>query len=161
MFQHLESSWQSAPKGVRLLGLDHGTKTLGLALSDPDQRVVTPLKTIQRGKFEADLAALKKVIDDYGVGGLIVGWPLNMDGRPGPRAQSVKDYMAMVDARLPIWWAVWDERLSTDAAYQFMDHLSFDKREKAVDALAAQSILQGAIDFIAANRAASAQGRTS
>jgi len=153
MFQSLESSWQSAPKGVRLLGIDHGTKTLGLALSDPDQRVVTPLKTITRGKFEADVTALKKVIGDYGVGGIIVGWPLNMDGRPGPRTQSVGDYMKMVEKKFPdLWIASWDERLSTDAAYQFMAELTNDKRDRAVDALAAQSILQGAVDFIAANR---------
>jgi len=155
MFQHLESSWQSIPKDVRLLGIDHGTKTLGLALSDPGQTIVTPLKTIQRGKFEADLAALKKVIDDYGVGGIIVGWPVGMDGRAGPRAQSVRDYMAMIDKRLNIWWAVWDERLSTDTAQRLMAedmHLTFDKRDRAVDALAAQAILQGAVDFIAANR---------
>lgn len=155
MFQSLESSWQSAPKGVRLLGLDHGTKTLGLALSDPDQRVVTPLKTITRGKFEADMQALKKVIDDYGVGGVIVGWPLNMDGREGPRTQSVGDYMKMVEKKFPhLWIASWDERLSTDAAHQFMVDLTNDKRERAVDALAASAILQGAVDFIAANRGA-------
>lgn len=153
MFQHLESSWQSAPKGVRLLGLDHGTKTLGLALSDPDQRVVTPLKTIPRGKFEADIQALKKVIDDYGVGGIIAGWPLTMDGREGPRTQSVGDYLKMLEPRFPkIWLAVWDERMSTDAAHHFMTDLTFDKRQKAVDALAAQNILQGALDFMSAAR---------
>lgn len=159
MFQHLESSWQSCPGGVRLLGLDHGTKTLGLALSDPDQRVVTPLKTITRGKFEADMGALKKVVDDYGVGGIIAGWPLTMDGREGPRTQSVGDYLKMLEPRFPnVWFSVWDERLSTEAAYQFMGDLTSDKRDRAVDALAAQNILQGAVDFMNANRAA---GRTS
>ncbi len=152
MFQHLESSWQSCPKDTRLLGLDHGTKTLGLALSDPGQSVVTPLKTITRGKLDADLQALRKVIADYGVGGIIVGWPLNMDGRPGPRAQSVRDYMTMIEKHIDIWWAVWDERLSTSAAHGMMDHLTFDKREKAVDALAAQAILQGAVDYMNALR---------
>lgn len=140
---------------MRLLGIDHGSKTLGLALSDPNQSVVTPLKTIQRGKFEADVAAIKKVIDDYGVGGIIVGWPLNMDGRPGPRTQSVSDYLKMLEPKLNIWMAVWDERLSTDTAQRLMAedmHLSFEKRDRAVDALAAQAILQGAVDFISANR---------
>lgn len=149
--QHLESAWADCPKGVRLLGLDHGSKTLGLALSDPDQRMVTPLKTITRGKFEADVSALKKVIDDYGVGGLIVGWPISMDGREGPRTQSVKDYMVMLSPRLNLWWAVWDERLSSDSAQRLMAddmNLSFSKRDQAVDALAAQNILQGALDFL-------------
>lgn len=153
--QHLDACFASCPKGVRLLGVDHGSKTLGLALSDPDQRVVTPLKTITRGKFEADVTALKKVIDDYGVGGLIVGWPLSMDGSAGPRTQSVKDYMTMLGPRLNIWWAVWDERLSSDVAQRLMADdmgLSFSKRDQAVDALAAQSILQGAVDFMAAAR---------
>ncbi len=155
MFQHLESSWQSLPKDVRLLGLDHGTKTLGLALSDPGQRIVTPLKTITRGKFESDVAALQKVIADYGVGGIIVGWPVSMDGQAGPRTQSVRDYMAMLEPRLKLWWAVWDERLSTDSAQRLMAddlNLSFEKRDAVVDALAAQAILQGALDFIAQAR---------
>lgn len=153
MFQRLESSWQSCPRDKRLLGIDHGTKTLGLALSDPDQTVVTPLKTITRGKFEADVQALSKVVDDYGIGGVIVGWPLTMDGREGPRTQSVGDYIKMLEPRFPkLWFAVWDERMSTDAAHQFMADLTFDKRERAVDALAAQNILQGAVDFISVNR---------
>lgn len=153
MVKHLESSWQDCPRGDRLLGLDHGTKTLGLALSDPSQRIVTPLKTIRRGKFEADVAALKSVIDDYGVRGIVTGWPISMDGREGPRTQSVGDYLKMLEPRFPnIWFALWDERLSTDSAHQFMTGLSFDKRERAVDALAAQAILQGACDFMAANR---------
>lgn len=137
------------------MGVDHGTRTLGLALSDPDQRIATPLKTIQRGKFEADVAALATIIKDYGVGALIIGWPLSMDGREGPRVQSVRDYMAMLEPRLGLWWAGWDERLSSDAANRLMADdmdLSFHKRKAAVDALAAQTILQGALDFMSANR---------
>lgn len=153
--QHLETNWDKCPRDVRLLGIDHGSKTLGLALSDPDQRIATPLRTIRRGKFEADVAALKTVIGDYGVGGLIVGWPLSMDGSEGPRTQSVRDYMTMLGPRLNLWWSVWDERLSSDNAQRLMAEdldLSFAKRDVAVDALAAQSILQGALDFMMAVR---------
>ncbi len=153
--QHLDAFYPTCPRDARLLGIDHGTKTLGLALSDPAQTMATPLKTVMRGKFEADVTALKAVIRDYGVEGLVVGWPLSMDGREGPRAQSVRDYMAMLAPRLNLWWAVWDERLTSDAANRLMAgemDLSFAKREKAVDALAAQTILQGALDFMAARR---------
>lgn len=150
--QYLDAHWQSCPADARLLGIDHGTKTLGLALCDPAQRIATPLKTIQRGKFEADIKALEAVIKDYGIEGLVIGWPLSMDGREGPRTQSVKDYLAMLAPRLKLWWAVFDERLSSDAAHRLMVDdmgLNFSKREKAVDALAAQTILQGALDFMA------------
>ncbi|NBX66239.1 MAG: Holliday junction resolvase RuvX [Proteobacteria bacterium] len=149
--QYLDAHWQSCPGGARLLGVDHGTKTLGLALSDPAQRMATPLKTIQRGKFEADVKALETVIKDYGIEGMIVGWPLSMDGSEGARTQSVKDYLTMLMPRLGLWWAVFDERLSSDAAHRLMIdemQLNFSKREKAVDALAAQNILQGALDFM-------------
>lgn len=138
------------------MGIDHGTKTLGLALSDPDHSIATPYKTISRGKFEADVAALQKVITDYGVKGVIVGWPLEASGKEGPRCQSVKDYMVMLAPRLGLWWAVWDERLTTDTAQNLMAgemDLAFAKREKAVDALAAQAILQSALDFMAATKA--------
>lgn len=154
--QHLESVWMDAPKGVRLMGIDQGTKTLGLALSDPDQRVVTPLKTIARTKLEGDAKALATVIRDYGVGGLIIGWPVNMDGTPGPRAQSVRDYLThLIPALNNIWWAVWDERLTSDTAHRKMTgemDLSFHKRKQAVDALAAQTILEDALDYMAKRR---------
>ena len=154
--QHLQSVWPDCPKGRRLLGIDQGTKTLGLALTDSDQRVVTPLKTIRRGKLEADAQALKAVIADYDVAGLIIGWPVNMDGTPGKRAQSVKDYLAVLLPHLDgIWWAVWDERLTSDAAHRLMSgemNLTFHKRKIAVDALAAQTILQDALNFIAGRR---------
>lgn len=157
--QYLENAWQACPSGVRLLGIDHGTKTLGLSLSDPDQRIATPFKTVRRGKFEADVAAIKAVVADYGVGGLVVGWPLGMDGREGPRTQSVRDYMAMLAPRLGLWWAAWDERLTSDTAHNLMAGemgLTFAKRDAAVDALAAQVILQGALDFVSRNRSAEA-----
>jgi len=154
--QHLESVWASAPKGVRLLGIDQGTKTLGLALSDPDQRVVTPLKTIPRTKLEADVKALQIVIQDYGIGGLIIGWPVNMDGKPGPRAQSVRDYLTLLIPALDnIWWAVWDERLTSDTAHRKITDdldMTFHKRKQTIDALAAQTILQDALNFVAAQR---------
>ncbi|HEY8964407.1 MAG TPA: Holliday junction resolvase RuvX [Alphaproteobacteria bacterium] len=135
------------------MGIDQGTKTLGLSLSDPDQLVVTPLKTIQRTKLDADAKALQIIIKDYGVGGLIIGWPVNMDGTQGARAQSVKDYLQVLIPKLDnIWHAVWDERLTSDVAHRKMADdmdLSFHKRKTAVDALAAQTILEDALHFMA------------
>ncbi|MGB0720341.1 MAG: Holliday junction resolvase RuvX, partial [Bdellovibrionales bacterium] len=81
-----------APRGSALLGLDVGKKTIGLALSDPSQSIATPLQTIKRTKFTADMKALETIITDYEVGGFVIGYPVNMDGSEGPRAQSIRDF---------------------------------------------------------------------
>ena len=141
------------PKNTALLGLDVGKKTIGLALSDPGQSVATPLHTIQRTKFTADMEALKAVIEEHEVGGFIIGYPVNMDGSEGPRAQSIRDFAIEMEKVLgDVWIALWDERLSTVSVEEFVDK-NIDKRKtkteaKAsglIDKLAAQVILQGAL----------------
>lgn len=141
-------------RGQRLLGLDVGSKTIGLALSDPSLTLATPLTTLRRGKrFRDDAAALAEVIARHSVGGLVIGLPVNMDGSEGPRAQSVRQFAANVLERLddpPI--AFWDERLSTAAVTRTMleADLSRKRRAELVDRAAAAFILQGFLDGLAA-----------
>lgn len=138
-------------RNQRLLGLDVGDKTIGLALSDPALSVASPVTTIKRSKFTADATALLKLATDRGVGGLVIGLPLNMDGTEGPRCQSVRQFgsnlLKLKD--LPILF--WDERLSTMAVERAMiaHDLTRAKRDKVVDQAAAAFILQGALDAIA------------
>jgi len=147
------------PGNVRLLALDIGTKTIGLALSDSACMIATPLKTIARTKFTRDILELKPVIDDYQIGGFILGYPLNMDGTQGPRCQAVRHFAQELAAHPEIvgtdpWIAFWDERLSTASVEDFLVEvvdMSRTKRKQVIDKLAAQHILQGALDFIRAS----------
>jgi len=131
-----------------LLGLDPGTKTLGLAISDRTRLIATPLKTIRRTKFTPDAAELLEIYDSNAAAALIIGLPVNMDGSAGPRVQSVKDFAAnlMKIRDLPILF--WDERLSTMAVTRGMldADMSRKKRAENVDKLAAGYILQGVLD---------------
>lgn len=144
------------PVNTRLLGMDIGEKTIGLALSDPGQGIATPYKTIDRKKFTVDIRALEVVIREYQIGGYILGYPVNMDGSEGPRCESVKHFGQEMRNHPDIfgqdpWIALWDERLSTVAVDRFMVEsvdMSRTKRKQVVDKLAAQHILQGALEFI-------------
>ena len=131
-----------------LLGLDPGTKTLGLAISDRTRLIATPLTTIRRKKFTLDAAELLDIYDKNEAVALIIGLPLNMNGTAGPRVQSVKDFAAnLLKIRdLPI--VFWDERLSTMAVTRGMidADMSRKKRAENVDKLAAGYILQGVLD---------------
>ncbi|WP_409431997.1 Holliday junction resolvase RuvX [Litorimonas sp. RW-G-Af-16] len=131
-----------------LLGLDPGTKTLGLAISDRTRLIATPLQTIRREKFTPDAAKLLKIYDDNEVSALIVGLPVNMDGSSGPRVQSVRDLCTnLLRIRdLPIF--MWDERLSTMAVTRTMLEADMTRKKRAqnVDKLAAGYILQGVLD---------------
>jgi len=131
-----------------LLGLDPGTKTLGLAISDRTRLIATPLTTIRRKKFTPDAAELLDIYDKNEAVALIIGLPLNMNGTAGPRVQSVKDFAAnLLKIRdLPI--VFWDERLSTMAVTRGMidADMSRKKRAENVDKLAAGYILQGVLD---------------
>ena len=143
------------PLNKRLLGLDLGTKTIGLALSDPKHSIATPLKTIQRTKFTNDMREMGQVIKDYEVGGYVLGWPLNMDGSPGPRCDAVRSFADEMSKSLggDPWIALWDERLSTSTVEDFLVEsvdMSRTKRKQVIDKLAAQHILQGALDFLKA-----------
>lgn len=136
------------PAGRRLLGLDVGQKTIGLAISDSDFKVATPVETIRRTKFAADAQRLAELTAARGVGGLVIGLPINMDGTEGPRCQSVRQFAANLLKRIELPIAFWDERLSTAAVTRAMLELDVSRarRAKAVDKMAAAYILQGALD---------------
>ena len=136
------------PEGQRLMGLDLGTKTIGLALSDVMLTIATPLQTVQRSKFTKDAEALLGLATSHQVGGFVLGYPLNMDGSKGPRAQASESFARSL-ARLtdkPI--ALWDERLSTAAVTRLLIEADTSRRRRAelVDKMAAAFILQGALD---------------
>jgi putative holliday junction resolvase len=134
----------------RLLGLDVGEKTVGIAISDSDFKVAAPVETIRRTKFAADAARLAQVIGERGVGGLVIGLPVNMDGSEGPRCQSVRQFAANLLKRIDLPIAFWDERLSTAAVTRAMLDLDVSRarRARAVDKMAAAYILQGALDAL-------------
>jgi putative Holliday junction resolvase len=136
------------PSGQRLLGLDLGEKTIGLALSDTSLSIATPLQTLKRGKFSADAAQLDIIISAQGVGGLVVGLPLNMNGSDGPSAQSARAFARNWVARSPLPVILQDERLSTSAVTRTLleADASRRRREDVVDKMAAAYILQGVLD---------------
>ena len=136
--------------GGRLLGLDVGTKTIGLATCDARWSFATPLETLKRGKFTSDLERLRALALQKELAGLVVGLPLNMDGSDSPRTQSVRAFARnLASLTLPI--LLWDERWSTVAVERAMldQDMSRAKRAEKVDAHAAAHILQGAIDALA------------
>ena len=138
------------PARRRLLGLDVGDKTIGIAVSDSDFMVAAPVETIRRTKFAADAARLAHLIAERDVGGLVVGLPVNMDGSEGPRCQSVRQFAANLLKRIDLPLAFWDERLSTAAVTRAMLDLDVSRarRARAVDKEAAAFILQGALDAL-------------
>lgn len=135
-----------------LMGLDPGTKTLGLAISDRTRLIATPLTTIRRKKFTPDATELLRLYAENECSALVVGLPLNMDGSAGPRVQSVKDLCANLLRLKDIPIFMWDERLSTAAVTRNMidADMSRAKRAEAVDQLAASYILQGVLDRLRA-----------
>jgi putative holliday junction resolvase len=135
----------------RLLGLDVGTKTIGLALSDTRLAIATPLKTIRRTRFQTDAAALFHEVSAHGVGGLVVGLPIQLDGREGPRTQSVRQFARNLLALRDLPIAFWDERLSTAAVERTMIEadLTRQRRRAIIDRAAAAYILQGLLDRLA------------
>ncbi|MEQ8508803.1 MAG: Holliday junction resolvase RuvX [Rhodospirillaceae bacterium] len=141
-------------KGQCILGLDVGTKTVGVAISDTALIIASPLTVIQRVKFTKDAEQLVKLIDDNTVGALVVGLPIEMDGDEGRQAQSVRTFIENFLAIRDIPTAFWDERLSTVAVERMMVEkadLSRKKRGKVVDRAAAAYILQGVLDFLKQN----------
>ena len=142
---------EAVPAGTRLMGLDVGTKTIGLALSDTRHVIATPLETIRRRRFREDMTRLTALIDSHSVGGLVIGLPLTLAGGDGPRTQSVRQFARnLVEFRnLPV--AFWDERLSTAAVTREMiaADLTRKRRGEIVDRVAAAYILQGCLDYLA------------
>jgi putative Holliday junction resolvase len=136
-----------APR-ARLLGLDVGSKTIGLAIADSALAVASPLTTLRRGKFAADAAKLREIATERGIGGLIVGLPVAMDGSEGARCQSVRQFAANLLAILDLPLAFWDERFSTIGAERPLRdaEMSHRRRAEVIDKMAAAYILQGALD---------------
>lgn len=136
----------------RLLGLDVGSKTVGLALSDVSRAIATPLRTLTRGKFTDDARTLLRIATEHDVGALVIGLPINMDGSEGPRCQSVRQFAANLLRMADMDIVFWDERLSTAVATRAMleADMSRKKRAENVDKVAAAYILQGLIDNLAA-----------
>lgn len=140
--------------GQRLLGLDLGTRTIGLALSDGALIVATPMETIRRAKFTADARRIGEIVAEHGVGGLVIGLPMNMDGTEGPRCQSARQFAANLLERIELPIAFWDERLSTAAVTRTLLEADVSRRRRGevIDKMAAAYILQGALDRLAALR---------
>ena len=135
----------------RLIGLDLGTKTIGLALSDVERRIASPLHTIRRTKFTRDVEELRAPLEKNGVAALVIGLPLNMDGSEGPRAQSTRAFVRQAYPLLKLPFAFWDERLSTAAVTRALidQDASRARRAEVVDRMAAAYILQGVLDRLA------------
>lgn len=132
-----------------ILGLDLGSRTIGMALSDVGYMVASPLATIPRKKFSADMAALEAVMSKHNVGALVIGLPVQMDGAEGPRSQAARSFAAEVLKRRDIAIAFWDERLSTAAVQRMLtDEMDMSRKRRAevVDKAAAAYILQGALE---------------
>jgi putative Holliday junction resolvase len=144
----IETLKSAITPGARLLGLDLGEKTIGIALSDTRLTVATPMETFRRGKFSLDAVKLDKIVAEQNVGGLVVGLPLNMDGTDGPSAQSARAFARNFAARSPLPILMWDERLSTAAVTRTLldADASRKRRGEVVDKMAAAYILQGALD---------------
>ncbi len=138
------------PGGARLLGLDVGTKTIGMALSDTTWLVATPFDTIRRTRFREDAKRLAAEIDRHHVGGIVVGLPVSLDGSEGPRAQSVRQFARNLLQQIDLPVAFWDERLSTAAVEREMiaADLSRKRRAEIIDKVAAAYILQGLLDRV-------------
>ena len=139
----------------RLLGLDLGTKTIGVAVSDALLTIATPVETIARTKFSADAAKLKSLAEARQAGGLVYGLPVNMDGTEGPRCQATREFAREFAKRHPLPYTFWDERLSTAAVQRMLvdeADMSRKRRAEVVDRAAAAYILQGALDALAMKR---------
>ncbi len=133
---------------MRLLGLDVGTKTVGLALSDVTRSIATPYETIRRTKFTADAKQIAAIAAKEGVGGLVIGMPFNLDGSEGPRAQSTRAFARNLAGHVDLPMAFWDERLSTAAVERHLIEADASRKRRAevIDRMAAAYILQGALD---------------
>ena len=133
-----------------LLGIDLGTKRIGIAISDYNQKIATPLQTLDKSKQGKLINELESIITQNDIKGIIIGNPINMDGTYGKSSQSAKDTAINISNKIDIPVSLWDERLSTVGAFNLSSELDINvsKREKDIDKFAAAFILQGALDFI-------------
>lgn len=147
----LEELIAAAPLRRPLAGLDLGTTTIGVAVSDLSWALATPRQVIKRKKFTIDAEALLSQLARDSVGGIIIGLPVNMDGSEGPRAQATRAFVRNMDQKTDLPFAFWDERLSTVAAERALIDMDVSRKKRAerIDSAAAAFILQGALDRIA------------
>ena len=146
----IEEFKKKQSESVRLIGLDLGSKRIGVSICDEKQSIATPFKTINKTNKDELINELKKIINENNVKGIVIGYPINMDGSLGSSAQSVNDITKNIDEAINIDVCLWDERLSTVGAFNLSSQLDVNvtKREKNIDQNAAAFILQGAIDFL-------------
>ena len=146
----IEDFKKSIGKKSRLLGIDPGKNRIGLAISDEDKLVSTPLKTIVKKNNSYFIKEIKQIIDENNLKGIIVGNPINMDGSRGPSAQSANDFANYISNNISIPVSMWDERLSSEGAFNLSSNLDINvsKKVEKLDENAASFILQGAIDYI-------------
>jgi putative Holliday junction resolvase len=146
--QELLAFMDGMARGARLFGIDLGTKTIGIAMSDVERSIATPLETIKRVKFTPDVGKMRALAERFGVGGIVMGLPLNMDGTEGPRSQATRAFVRNMKPILPLPVLFWDERLTTVAATRMLvdADTSRAKRAEVIDKVAASYILQGALD---------------
>ncbi len=144
----LEAFAAALPPGRRLIGIDVGTKTLGLALSDVSRMIASGFATIQRGKFTEDAKRLLALADEHKIAGFVLGLPTNLDGTEGPRAQGTRAFARNLAALTPLPLLLWDERMSTQAAERTLLEADASRRRRAevIDKMAATIILQGVLD---------------
>ena len=146
----IEEFKKSIGKKSRLLGIDPGKNRVGIAISDENKVVSTPLKTILKKNNSNFLDEIKEIILENNVKGIIIGHPINMDGSTGPSAQSAKDFAVYISNNVSIPVSMWDERLSSQGAFNLSSNLDINvsKKVEKLDQNAASFILQGAIDYI-------------
>ena len=146
----IEDFKKSIEKKSRLLGIDPGKNRIGIAISDEDKLVSTPLKTIFKKNNSNFINEIQKIIEENNIKGIIVGNPINMDGSKGPSAQSAEDFSKYISNNVSIPVTMWDERLSSQGAFNLSSNLdvNISKKVKKLDQNAASFILQGAIDYI-------------
>jgi len=146
----LQSALEKLPQTSRLMGLDLGTKTIGIATSDRSRQIATPITTITRSKFTKDATELLALATKENVGVLVLGLPINMDGTEGPRAQATRAFARNLAKLTPLAIVFWDERLSTAAVERMLIEADASRatRDKVVDKLAAAWILQAALDAL-------------
>ena len=134
----------------RLIGLDLGSKRIGIGICDENHKIATPFKTVIKTNLDDFIKQLKEIIEENNIKGIIVGNPVNMDGSFGKSSQSVKDTVIYLEKFIDIPFTLWDERLSTVGAFNISSQLDINvsKREKDIDKNAAAFILQGALDYL-------------
>ena len=146
----LDEFKKNNPKKCRLIGLDLGSKRIGVAICDENWSIATPFKTIQKTTKENLIKDLNEIILENNIEGIVIGNPINMDGSFGKSAQSINDKAKVIEKELDLIIAMWDERLSTSGAFNISSNLdiNFSKKKKNIDEKAAAFILQGALDYL-------------